>query len=127
MTQPVNFFASYADEEKQAERQLVATRATLLEELRASGVTNAELLYEGYDDDGNVHYIRLTPAHISLSDELYHRLEDFGWDFACSYNPGLENGCGAGGSLDWDLQTDKIDLSYCVFDEEAVPEEYKDQ
>ncbi|MEI4263827.1 hypothetical protein [Roseovarius sp. D0-M9] len=127
MTQPVNFFASYSDEQEQAKRQLVATRATLLDELRASGVTNAELFYEGYDDDGNVEYIALTPAHVSLSEELYDRLQAFGWDFAYSYNPGLEIDCGGNGSLDWDLQTDKIDLNYCVNDEESVREEYRDQ
>lgn len=127
MTQPVNFFASYADEQEQAERQLVATRATLLDELRASGVTNVELFYEGYDDDGNVECIELTPAHVSLSDELYDCLQGFGWDFAYSYNPGLEIDCGGNGSLDWDLQTNKINLNYCANDEEAVREEYKDQ
>ena len=123
-----DFFTQMSAEQALAERKLSETRATIVAELRSAGVARARIHYEGYDDDGNVGCIELEPPHISLPDSLHQRLEDFGWEFAYSYNPGFENDCGGGGELDWNLQRDAIDLSYCLYgDEENIPEEYKDQ
>jgi len=128
MTQKEDFFRQMSAETDLAEQKLNAIRAQLVTELRAAGVARAKMFYEGYDDDGNVEDVILEPSHILLPASLHLRLEDFAWEFAYSYNPGLEIDCGGGGEIEWDLQQDTIDLSYSSFgDEMNIPEEYKGQ
>jgi hypothetical protein len=128
MTQKEEFFRQMWSEQALAKQKLNATRALLVTELRAVGVASAKIFYEGYGDDGNVEDVILEPSHILLSASLQLRLEGFGWEFAYSYNPGLEIDCGGGGEMEWDLQKDTIDLSYSSFgDEMNIPEEYKRQ
>ncbi|WP_394414324.1 hypothetical protein [Sulfitobacter sp. 1A12126] len=111
-----------------SEEKLAATRAALAADLRRVGVTEARVYYEGYSDSGNIEGYHLAPSDISLCDDLHDRLENFCWDFAYSYNPGFEIDCGGGGALEWDLQRDKINLSYCDYGyEEAEPELHRDQ
>ena len=128
MTQETTYLSRMLAERDAAEEKLAATRAALAADLRRAGVTEALVYYEGYSDSGNVEGYRLTPSDISLCDDLYDRLENFCWDFAYSYNPGFEIDCGGGGTLEWDLQRDKINLSYCDYGyEEAEPELHRDQ
>ncbi|MFG6531567.1 MULTISPECIES: hypothetical protein [unclassified Sulfitobacter] len=128
MTQENTYLSRMSAERDAAEEKLAATRAALATDLRRAGVTEARVYYEGYSDSGNIEGYHLTPSDISLCDDLHDRLENFCWDFAYSYNPGFEIDCGGGGELEWDLQRDKIDLSYCDYGyEEAEPELHRDQ
>ncbi|MGY9039407.1 MAG: DUF6878 family protein [Rhodobacterales bacterium] len=102
----------------QTEAQLDAIRADLLADLLLLGVARVEMAYEGYDDSGNVESVCFIPP-TEISDALLRRVEDFGWDFAYSFDPGFEIGCGGSGSLDWNLQTDKITVRHCQHDENA--------
>ncbi|KMK63856.1 DUF6878 family protein [Puniceibacterium sp. IMCC21224] len=112
MTQANDFFAQMLDSQRRASEQRVETRAALLTELRALGVTSIELQYEGYGDSGNVEEVVVTPDTVTLTDELRRRVEDFGWDFAYALSPGFENNEGGYGALTWALEADRIDVSH---------------
>ena len=127
MTQTPFFLTSLLGRHDQADAQLKATRADLLADLRFLGITQIKMDYEGYDDSGNVEYVCFTPSTVRISDALLRRVENFGWDFAYSFHPGFEIDCGGSGSLDWNLETDSIDVSHCEHDEEAAYVEYEGQ
>ena len=112
MTQVSDFYAQMLDSQRQAAEQRVETRAPLLTELRALGVTNIEVQYEGYGDSGNVEDVVVTPDTIKLAEEMRRRVEDFGWDFAYALSPGFENNEGGYGELTWALEVDKIAVSH---------------
>jgi hypothetical protein len=112
MTQVNDFYAQMLEAQQCAAEQRVVTRAALLTELCALGVTKIEVQYEGYGDSGNVEDVAVTPDTIALSEELRRRVEDFGWDFAYALSPGFENNEGGYGELTWVLETDKIDVSH---------------
>lgn len=112
MTQATNFYAQMIESQRRAAEQRVETRAALLTELRALGVTSIELQYEGYGDSGNVEDVVVAPDTVTLTDELRRRVEDFGWDFAYALSPGFENNEGGFGELTWALEADKIDVSH---------------
>ena len=106
MTQVNDFYAQMLEAQQRAAEQRVETRAALLVELRAIGVTNIGVQYEGYGDSGNVEDVVVTPDAITLTEELRRRVEDFGWDFAYALNPGFENNEGGYGELTWAIETD---------------------
>lgn len=112
MTKETDFYAQMLEARKRAAEQRVETRAALLVELRALGVTSIEMQYEGYDDSGNVEEVLVSPDTITLTEEMRRRVEDFGWDFAYALSPGFENNEGGYGELTWALATDKIDVSH---------------
>ena len=112
MTQVNDFYAQMLEAQQRAAEQRVETRAALLVELRAIGVTSIEVQYEGYGDSGNVEDVSVTPDTITLSEEMRRRVEDFGWDFAYALSPGFENNEGGYGELTWVLATDNIDVSH---------------
>jgi len=112
MTQVNDFYAQMLEAQQRAAEQRVVTRAALLTELRAVGVTKIEVQYEGYGDSGNVENVVVTPDTITLSEEMRRRVEDFGWDFAYALSPGFENNEGGYGELTWALEADKIDVSH---------------
>ncbi|RUS65188.1 hypothetical protein EGN72_00990 [Pseudorhodobacter sp. E13] len=112
MTQVNDFYAQMLESQRRAAAQRVATRAALLSELRALGVTRIEVQYEGYGDSGNVEDVLVSPDTITLTEEMRRRVEDFGWDFANALSPGFENNEGGYGELTWALATDKIDVSH---------------
>jgi hypothetical protein len=112
MTQATDFYAQVLEAQKRAAQQRVETRAALLTEMRALGVSGIEVQYEGYGDSGNVEDVVVTPGTIILTDELRRRVEDFGWDFAYALSPGFENNEGGYGELTWSLEADKIDVSH---------------
>ena len=112
MTQATDFYAQMLESQRRAAEQRAETRAALLSELRALGVTSIEVQYEGYGDSGNIEDVVVTPDTISLSEELRRRVEDFGWDFAYALCPGFENNEGGYGELTWVLATDNIDVSH---------------
>lgn len=112
MTQATDFYAQMFESRRLAAEQRVETRAALLTELRAIGVTNIVVQYEGYGDSGNVEDVVVAPDKVTLTDELRRRVEDFGWDFAYSLSPGFENNEGGYGKLTWSLEADKIDVSH---------------
>jgi hypothetical protein len=80
--------------------------------MRALGVTRIEIQYEGYGDSGNVEDVTPIPATVKLAHGLNQRVETFGWDFAYALNPGFENNEGGYGSFEWNLETDKINVSH---------------
>ena len=98
--------------QRRAAEQRVETRAALLSELCALGVTSIEVQYESYGDSGNVEDVVVTPDAITLTEELRRRVEDFGWDFAYALSPGFENNEGGYGGLTWSLKTDRINVSH---------------
>ena len=112
MTKETDFYAQMLEARKRAAEQRVETRAALLVELRALGVTSIEMQYEGYGDSGNVEEVLVSPDTITLTEEMRRRVEDFGWDFAYALSPGFENNEGGYGELTWALATDKIDVSH---------------
>ena len=112
MTQATDFYTQMLEAQKRAAEQRVETRAALLFELRALGVTNIEVQYGGYGDSGNVEDVVVSPDTITLTDDLRRRVEDFGWDFAYALSPGFENNEGGYGELTWSLEADKIDVSH---------------
>jgi len=112
MTQTTDFYTQMLESQRCAAEQRVQTRATLLSELRALGVTSIAVQYEGYGDSGNVEDVVVTPDTITLTEELRRRVEDFGWDFAYALSPGFENNEGGYGELTWALEADKIDVSH---------------
>ena len=85
MTQATDFYAQMLESQRRASEERGETRAALLSELRAFGVTSIE---------------------------VRRRVEDFGWDFAYALSPGFENNEGGYGELTWALETDKIDVSH---------------
>ncbi|EEW56505.1 conserved hypothetical protein [Ruegeria sp. TrichCH4B] len=112
MTQETDFYAQMLESQRGAVEQRVETRAALLTELRALGVTSIEVQYEGYGDSGNVEDVVVSPDTINLTEDLRRRVEDFGWDFAYALSPGFENNEGGYGELTWALEVDKIDVSH---------------
>ncbi|AVW90039.1 MULTISPECIES: DUF6878 family protein [Roseobacteraceae] len=112
MTQVSDFYAQMLDSQRRAAEHRVETRAALLIELRALGIMNIEVQYEGYGDSGNVEDVVVAPDTVTLTDELRRRVEDFGWDFAYALSPGFENNEGGYGELTWSLEADKIDVSH---------------
>ena len=112
MTQATDFYAQKLESQRRAAEQRAETRAALLSELRALGVTSIEVQYEGYGDSGNVEDVVVTPDAITLTEELRRRVEDFGWDFAYALSPGFENNEGGYGELIWSLEADKIAVSH---------------
>lgn len=126
MTQTLDYAAQYAAAQKKAEAARLETRAALLTELRALGVTLLEVQYEGYGDSGNVEDVTPTPTEIKLESEVNRRVEDFAWDFAYALNPGFENNEGGYGSLEWNLETDKITISHSNRYVESDTTEYED-
>lgn len=112
MTKETDFYAQMLEARKRAAEQRVETRAALLVELRALGVTSIEMQYEGYGDSGNVEEVLVSPDTITLTEEMRLRVEDFGWDLAYALSPGFENNEGGYGELTWALATDKIDVSH---------------
>lgn len=112
MTQANDFYAQMLETQNRAAEQRVETRAALLSELCALGVTGLKVQYEGYGDSGNVEDVVMTPDTITLTEEMRRRVEDFGWDFAYALSPGFENNEGGYGELTWSLDADKIDVSH---------------
>ena len=112
MTQATDFYAQMLESQRRAAEQRVETRAALLTNLRALGVTSIEVQYEGYGDSGNVEDVVVTPDTITLAEELRRRVEDFGWDFAYALSPGFENNEGGYGELTWAIEADQIDVSH---------------
>ncbi len=112
MKQTPDFYAQMIESHRCAAEQRVETRAALLSELRALGVTGIEVQYEGYGDSGNVEDVVVAPDTVTLTDELRRGVEDFGWDFAYALSPGFENNEGGYGELAWALEADKIDVSH---------------
>lgn len=98
--------------EKRAAEKRVETRAKLLTELRAIGVTCIDMQYEGYTGAGKIEYVEVEPDTSKLTDELRRRVEDFGWDFAYALNTGFETDEGCDGELNWDLEADEIDICH---------------
>ena len=126
MTQTLDYAAQTAAAQKKAEAARVETRTALFMELRALGVTLLEVQYEGYGDSGNVEDVTPSPLAIKLESEVNRRVEDFAWDFAYALNPGFENNEGGYGSLEWNLETDKITISHSNRYVESDTTEYED-
>lgn len=112
MTQTPDYVTQYLEIQNRAQEARDETRAALLADLRTLGATLIEVDYEGYGDSGNVESVTVTPAMITLTTELNRRLEDFGWDFAYALSPGFENNEGGYGTLTWDVEADKINVSH---------------
>ena len=126
MTQANDFYAQMLEAQRRAAEQRVETRAALLTELRGLGVTGLDVQYEGYGDSGNVEDVTPSPLAIKLESEVNRRVEDFAWDFAYALNPGFENNEGGYGSLEWNLQNDKITISHSNRYVESDTTEYED-
>lgn len=126
MTQKTDYHVKYLAAQKREAEKRVQTRANLLVELRALGVTLIEIQYEGYGDAGNVEDVTPTPTTIRLAYDLNLRVEVFGWDFAYALNPGFENNEGGYGSIEWNLGTDKINVCHSNRYVESDTTDYED-
>ena len=112
MTQVADFYAQMLKSQRLAAEQRVETRAALLSELRAIGVTSIEVQYEGYGDSGNVEDVTVQPVGIALPDELCTKVGDFAWSVAYHQHPGFENNEGGYGTLPWNIAADSITLDH---------------
>ena len=126
MTPTTDIHANYLAAQKRDAEERVQTRANLLVELRALGVSLIEIQYEGYGDSGNVKDVTPTPTTIKLAYDLNLRVETFGWDFAYALNPGFENNEGGYGSLEWNLEADKINVCHSNRYVESDTTDYED-
>jgi len=126
MTPKPNFYANHIAAQKRDAEERVKTRANLLVELRALGVILIEIQYEGYGDAGNVEDATPAPSTIKLAYDLNLRVETFGWDFAYALNPGFENNEGGYGSLEWNIETDKINVCHSNRYVESDTTDYED-
>lgn len=113
MTTPQTNFADIM-EQWRVEREAAnkATRAELLAQLRAIGISEVTAEYEGYGDSGNVEDITVQPNGIGIAGVLSTKLEDFAWSFAYEHHPGFENNEGGYGTLTWDVSADSITLDH---------------
>ena len=113
MTNPRTDFAAMMEQWRiQREAANTAARSELLPRLRALGVTEVIVEYEGYGDSGNVEDVTVQPAGIALPDDLCTKVGDFAWSVAYHRRPGFENNEGGYGTLTWDIAADSITLDH---------------
>jgi hypothetical protein len=120
-----DYCAEYKAQLDAVQAQLDATRAELLTVFRALGLEQVEILYEGYNDSGNVEGLAFTPSTVKISGELCDRLKDFAWDFVCSIYPSFETYCGGSGFLEWDLADNTMDLTHYDHGSENGPSKHR--
>ena len=71
MTNPqIDYAAMAAQWRAERETTLKATRAELLAQLRALGISEVTAEYEGYGDSGNVEDVTVQPAEVQLPEAL---------------------------------------------------------
>jgi hypothetical protein len=95
--------------------ELMDTRAVLLADLRALGITEVLGRYDGYGDNGNSEYAGHRPATAEIDNALTQKLEDFIWAMAYAQSPGFENNDGGEGELTWNVESDKIAIEHANF------------
>ena len=107
MTNPqIDYAAMAAQWRAERETTLKASRAELLAQLRALGISEVTAEYEGYGDSGNVEDVTVQPAEVQLPEPLVTAVGDFAWSLAYHHHPGFENNEGGYGTLTWDLRDD---------------------
>ena len=113
MTNPQTDYAAMAAKWR-AEREatLKETRAALIAQLRALGISEITAEYEGYGDSGNVEDVTVQPADVKLLEPLATEVGDFAWSLAYHHHPGFENNEGGYGTLTWDITGDSITLDH---------------
>ena len=118
LTTPVNW-AEIEARMKMAEVKrkaaLMDTRAALLADLRALGVTEIEGRYDGYGDSGNSEYVGCRPSTVEIDTALIQKIQNFVWDMAYAQSPGFEINDGGEGELTWNIETDKIAIEHANF------------
>jgi hypothetical protein len=88
LTAPVNWAEIDARMKMQAVKrkaELMDTRAALLAELRALGITEIEGRYDGYGDNGNSEFASHRPATVEVDNALIQKLENFIWAVAYAH------------------------------------------
>ena len=90
MTKPqMDYAAMAAQWRAERETTLKATRAELLAQLRALGISEVTAEYEGYGDSGNVEDVTVQPAEVQLPEPLATEVGDFAWSLAYHHHPGV--------------------------------------
>ena len=113
MTNPqIDYAAMAAQWRAGRETTLKASRAELLAQLRALGVSEVTAEYEGYGDSGNVEDVTVQPAEVKLPEPLATGVGDFAWSLAYHHHPGFKNNEGGYGTLTWDIALDSIILDH---------------
>jgi len=92
-------------------------RAYLVKKLRALDVAIITAEYDGYGDEGNVHDYQIEPrkpeatanAEFGITEQL---LIDFIWAFCYRLHPGFDHNEGGYGSFEWNVVTNKIDVTH---------------
>jgi hypothetical protein len=113
MTNPqIDYAAMAAQWRAERETTLKASRAELLAQLRALGISEVTAEYEGYGDSGNVEDVTVQPAEVRLPEALATEIGDFAWSLAYHHHPGFENNEGGYGTLTWDIAADSITLDH---------------
>ena len=113
MTNPqIDYAALAAQWRAERETTLKASRAELLAQLRALGISEVTAEYEGYGDSGNIEDVTVQPIGIALPDDFSTKLGDFAWSVAYHQHPGFENNEGGYGTLTWDIALDSITLDH---------------
>jgi hypothetical protein len=108
MTNPqIDYAALAAQWRAERETALKSTRAELIAQLRALGISEVTAEYEGYGDSGNVEDVI-----VQLLEPLITAVGDFAWSLAYHHHPGFENNEGGYGTLTWDITGDSITLDH---------------
>jgi hypothetical protein len=80
MTNPqIDYAALAAQWRAERETALKSTRAELIAQLRALGISEVTAEYEGYGDSGNVEDVTVQPAEVQLLEPLITAVGDFAW------------------------------------------------
>jgi hypothetical protein len=108
----MDYAAMAAQWRAERETTLKASRAELMAQLRALGISEITAEYEGYGDSGNVEDVTVQPAEVKLPEPLATEVGDFAWSLAYHHHPGFENNEGGYGTLTWDLRNDSITLDH---------------
>jgi hypothetical protein len=106
------FYARIEQSRRDAAEVTKTQRAGLRARLQALGVTQITARYDGYSDSGNSELSGLTPEGTELDDALTTSLEDLFWRVAYGLHPGFENNEGGDGEIDWDVETDVMNVEH---------------
>ena len=90
------------------------TRKKLLKELREGNVLKIVAEYNGWNDEGNIEemkYLKERGFTVILPNPQ-SKYKDFVWQFIQEIHEGFENGAGAEGIFEWDLEDDIINIKH---------------
>jgi hypothetical protein len=108
-----------------SEQEMTATRTEILEALCALGICSVCLNYDGYEDEGQIQDIEVSPSGTVLPKDLEYRLNNFGFDFIYDLNDEFDAGHGSYGKLTWDLNANSLKVEHNQYHLECETTHYE--